>query len=221
MKTVLRKLILQIAGILLILFSIVYLYTLLHEGGHALVAIMYGGKIDNFVLGFNAHVTYSGVNFTQFGESLCNSAGVLLPTVILAIALIFYNRNIRNLIYHYIYALCTIMICSSFFAWVAIPLISLFTTTSAADDVTKFLRVSGLNPLLVSLISLILIFILELTAYKKGLYSKFVEIVANMKALSQAEDARSKKYQTVGLILVVIFLGTVGYVSYRMLMPAR
>jgi len=50
MKTVLRKLILQIAGILLILFSIVYLYTLLHEGGHALVAIMYGGKIDNFVL---------------------------------------------------------------------------------------------------------------------------------------------------------------------------
>jgi len=38
------------------LFSCVillYFYTLLHEGGHALVAIMCGGKVDEIVLGIN------------------------------------------------------------------------------------------------------------------------------------------------------------------------
>lgn len=81
MKTGIEKIITKIAAPLLIFFLLAYLYTLLHEGGHALVGIIYGGRIDSFVLGFNAHVAIREANFTQIGESLFNSAGVLLPAI--------------------------------------------------------------------------------------------------------------------------------------------
>ncbi len=218
MKTGIGKIIIKIAGTLLILFSFIYLYTLLHEGGHALVAIMYGGRIDSFVLGFDAHVTLSGANFTRIGECLFNSAGVLLPAVSLAVALKFYNRNLEHLIYHYMYAGISIVITSSFLAWVAIPLISLFTAPPAGDDVSRFLEVSGLNPLLISLIALLLMFLFVLFAYKKGLYSKIIEY---LKALSQVEHTKLNKWQTVSLVLVIILLGSVAFVCYQMLLPDK
>jgi len=45
-----------ILGLLLTGLGLIYLYTFLHEGGHALVALMYGGTVENMVLGFNAHI---------------------------------------------------------------------------------------------------------------------------------------------------------------------
>lgn len=175
MKTGTGKIIIKTVATLLVFLFLVYFYTLLHEGGHALVGIMYGGRLDSFVLGFNAHVRINGANFTQIGESLFNAAGVLLPAIFLAVALIFYNRKVKNIIYHYIYAIISIMILGSFLAWVSIPVISLFATPPAGDDVSKFIKVSGLNPLLISFTALLLMLLLALITYKKGLYSKIKE----------------------------------------------
>ena len=204
MKTGMGKTIIKMATTLFIFFFFIYLYTFLHEGGHALVGIMYGGRIDSFVLGFDAHVAVSGADFTPIGESLFNAAGVLLPAICLAVALKFYNRNVKNIIYHYIYAVSSIMITGSFFAWVAIPLISLFATPPAGDDVSKFLKVSGLNPLLIAFIAILLMFLLVLIAYKKGLYSKIKE---NLNALSKVKHSRFNKQQTVVTVLVIILAG--------------
>ncbi|HHW01000.1 MAG TPA: hypothetical protein GXX36_15810 [Clostridiaceae bacterium] len=215
MKTGTEKTIIKTAASLLIFFLLVYLYTLLHEGGHALVGIIYGGRINNFVLGFDAHVAVSGANFTQIGESLFNAAGVLLPAICLAVALIFYNRNVKSIIYHYLYAICSIMITGSFFAWVAIPVISLFTTLPAGDDVSKFLNVSGLNPLLISLIAFLLMFLLVLVACKKGLYSKIKE---NLSALSQVRHRNLNKRQTVVVVLVFILFGSAIFVFNQTLL---
>lgn len=150
MTTNTGKAIIKTLAVIPILFFFIYLYTFLHEGGHALVGIIYGGKIDRFVLGFDAHVTIHGAKFTQLGESLFNLAGTLLPVICLVVALILYNRNIKNLVYHFIYAESTIMIIGSLIAWIAIPVISLFTAPPSYDDVSKFMEVSDLNPLLIS-----------------------------------------------------------------------
>ena len=72
MTTNTGKAIIKTLAVIPILFFFIYLYTFLHEGGHALVGIIYGGKIDRFVLGFDAHVTIHGAKFTQLGESLFN-----------------------------------------------------------------------------------------------------------------------------------------------------
>ena len=58
----------------------VFAYAFLHEAGHALVGIAYGGTIENFVFwNFNARVVIAGANFSQIGEPLMNVAGILFP----------------------------------------------------------------------------------------------------------------------------------------------
>jgi len=218
MKTAIGKMIFRAAGTLLVLLALIYLYTLLHEGGHALAAIMYGGRIDSFVLGFDAHITVSGTNFTPIGASLFHAAGVLLPALSLAVALIFYKRNVKNLIFHYLYAVISIMIICSFLAWVIIPLISLFTAPPAGDDVSRFLEVSGLNPLLISLFALLLMFLLALFSYKRGVYSKIREYVS---ALSPSKRSELNKWRIVGPVLAVIILGAVAFGSYQLLLSNK
>ncbi|HWQ76074.1 MAG TPA: M50 family metallopeptidase, partial [Syntrophomonas sp.] len=79
-------------AISVLLFVPIYLllYTLLHEGGHALVILAHGGKIDKFSLGLNAHVSSHGGEFTVFGTALNYIAGMLLPIIIGAIAISLY-----------------------------------------------------------------------------------------------------------------------------------
>ena len=180
MKNDTRKRILIIATVILIFFCLVYLYTFFHEGGHALVALIYGQKTDRFVLGFNAHVSHSGGNFNRTGEALLSSAGVLLPVAVLTVALLFYNRKIKNNIYHFIYFEISVTIISSLFAWIAIPVISLFTSPPPGDDVTRFMDASGLHPLLVSVAALLLMLLPVLIAYKKGLISRFSECIKDL-----------------------------------------
>ncbi len=179
------------------------LYTLLHEGGHALVAVLYGGKINRLVLGFNAHVTYTGANFTRTGEALMNSAGALLPTVCMGIALAVYDRNVKHFVYHYLFALFSLAVTGSFAAWVAIPLISLFSAPPAGDDVTKFLEVSGMDPLLVSVIALLIIVTFVYVTYKKGLHTKLRE---QLKASPKAENNARNKYLAIGVAMAGIIL---------------
>lgn len=193
-------------GILLIfltLIFVVYFYTLLHEGGHALAAVLYGGNVDRFVLGFDAHVTVSGANFTRTGESLFNSAGVLLPVIILAAALIFYNRNVNNIVYHCIYGVFTVAVTGSLLPWLAIPVISLYAEPPAGDDVSKFLETSGLNPLLVSFSALLLIILLILFVYKKGLYQKLAEI---RKLLTNARFTGTDTCQKNNMVFVIVIV---------------
>jgi len=87
-------------------------------------------------------------------------------------------------------------------AWIAIPLISLSAAPPAGDDVSKFLEVSGLNPLLVSLIALLIMILIALISYKKGIYSKAMEY---LEFSSQDERLRFNKYQTVILAGYYLF----------------
>ena len=167
-----------------LLFAPAYLllYTAIHEGGHAIIALIYGGKIDNFVLGFNAYVSHHGTTFTVFGAALHDAAGMLLPTILGIIAICFYSNKIKSISYHICYLLVYISLPGSILSWVGIPIISMFAQPPQGDDVTKFLSVTGFHPLLVSLGAILLMGLLVFLAYRKGIYRKAKEIFAVFKA---------------------------------------
>lgn len=160
--------------ICILLFFPIYLllYEILHEGGHALVILAYGGTIDNFILGLHAYVSSQGVSFNIFGAALNSAAGMLLPTIIGAIALLLYKSEKNSAGYHICYLCATVSLTSSILPWVAIPIISLFTEPPRGDDVTGFLEATGFHPLIVSLGALLLAFAFLFLAYKKGIWGK-------------------------------------------------
>ncbi|MFP4468469.1 MAG: M50 family metallopeptidase [Bacteroidales bacterium] len=137
--------------------ALVYVYTFLHEGGHALVAMLYGGSIEKFVLGLDAHVRTSGAAFTPFGAALFHAAGAFLPLMILVIALAMYKDDHKSTHYHFFYGLFSLGIIGSMLAWVVIPLVALFSEPPAGDDVTKFLRTTGIQPLAVTFVIALLL----------------------------------------------------------------
>lgn len=193
-----------------ILVILLYFYTFLHECGHALIGIICGGKIDRFVLGFNAHISMSGASYTMFTEALMLLMGVSLPIIFLVIALIFYKPKIKNNYYHIIYGYLSLMITNSLLAWIIIPLISLFTLPPAGDDATRFLSITGLHPLIVMMTSLLLIILLVFLIYKRGLIRKIKEI---NNELLKGEHFKINKVNLIrgfiGILLGVVILAVV------------
>lgn len=188
--------------IIYFLFSciiLLYFYTLLHEGGHALVAIICGGKVDKFILGLNAHVQTSGATFTIFSEALFNSMGVLLPVIFLIIALVIYKPKNKYTFYHIFYGFISLSITCSLLAWVIVPFMTLFTLPPAGDDVTKFLNITGLHPLTVTLAALLIIVALVFFIYKRGLFGKIKEINYELLQVDRYKDRK--------LFLIRVFIG--------------
>jgi hypothetical protein len=195
---------------------LIVFYTLLHEGGHAVVAIMYGGKVDKMVLGLNAHVQTSGAEFTAFGKGLFNSAGALLPVIFLTIAMIFYNRKRSNILYHGFYGVFSLMTASSLLAWVVIPVIALFAAPPPGDDVTKFIDNTQINPLVVALAAVLIIASIIFLIYKKGVLRKIKDIY--WKALI----SNTEKHNTglsARLIIKIALAGIIVVIGFAILIP--
>jgi hypothetical protein len=194
----------------------VYLYTLLHEGGHALVGILYGGKVNRFVLGLNAHVSISDAVYSQVGKALQNVAGLLLPLLFLIIALVVYQTKCKNALYHIFYGALWLSFSCSLLAWVIIPFMALFATPPMGDDITNLLMNTSLHPLAVSLAALLLIAGLALLAFKRGLLCKIAEI---FRALFQTEFRKGKLVFLIKVIIGVALVFIVGLVGFRILAP--
>jgi hypothetical protein len=199
--------------VLLFLPACILLYTLAHESGHALVLLAYGGVIDNFSLGLNAHVSAHGVNFTPFGEALNCVAGMLFPTILGAIALCFYQPNVQFAGYHIGYLCASISLVSSTITWIILPIISLFAPLPLGDDVTEFLDVVGINPLFVSLGACLLIAAFVFLLMKKGLLKRAIEM---FHALRKNKVDRKHILLIVGTVVfsVVVTIAILGGVAF-------
>ena len=158
--------------VLLFIFIWFFMYAFLHEAGHALVGIAYGGTIESFVFwNFNAHVHIVGANYSQIGKPLMNVAGILLPILLSVVAIGFYNPKIKFAGYH----LCCFtailsLVFGAFAGWVIIPIRSLFTLSVMHEDMVRFSYNAGFHPILVSLMGAFLIGSFALFAHKKGLF---------------------------------------------------
>lgn len=176
-------------------------YTFLHEGGHALVALAAGARIDSFTLGPNAHMSHSGGSFTTLTESLLHCAGVALPVLVLVGALLAYRRTSGSDVYHVLHAVLAVSITASVLPWVVIPVVALVGTAPAGDDVTHLIEASGVSPLVVAAVALATLGGLVALAVTRGLPQTVGRAMREVRAretTAQSQDQDASIVSTTG-----------------------
>ena len=156
-----------------------FLYTILHEMGHGIVGMLCGGKIVRLNIGFNAHIGIENASYNFFTLPLMNAGGILLPFFALLLMLLFYKNTIKNKWYHLMHLFFSIMVLCSALAWVAFPIVSLFTPIAQGDDVTDFIYHSNIHPIIISLFAIALILSFTALIYKKGVFQNGLGLLRN------------------------------------------
>lgn len=149
----------KFAGVLLLIaLAVTLVYTTLHEGGHALAGLAFGGRITEFTVNFfnllGAHVNIDG-DFSHSQNAVINISGVGLPLLAWLVLVLVLPQKGSPLV-HWTKFVASIGTLSTLLAWVIIPFLYLKNSAPAGDDVTKFIANSGLPPLLVAFSALAL-----------------------------------------------------------------
>jgi hypothetical protein len=142
---------------LLIAMAVALAYTTLHEGGHALAGLVFGGQIGEFDINFftlGAHVNIDG-EFNRFQNAVINVSGVGLPLLVWLGLILALPRKGSSLVQWTKFIASAGTLCS-LLAWVIIPFFYLKNRAPDGDDVTKFIANSGLPPLAVAFCALAL-----------------------------------------------------------------
>lgn len=144
---------LQLSGlILLCAFFLVFFYTALHEGGHALAALACGGTVRHLDVNFfdlSAHAALDGT-FTAGQQALISLSGWGLPVLVYLLFLLAGCGGAEPL-RAALRWIGGIAVLGSTLPWVVLPLVYL-GNGRPSDDVISFLTNSGLSPLAVSLV---------------------------------------------------------------------
>jgi hypothetical protein len=136
--------------ILALFFLMLTLYTFLHEGGHALLGLLFGGRVHTFSVNFfnlSAHVGIDGT-FSSLQQALISAAGVSLPVLVCMLFILLVPRRGEPVISWFAVAFFMSAV-NALLAWVVIPVLSLLGQTPS-DDSYNFLNVTHLPPLLVT-----------------------------------------------------------------------
>lgn len=142
------------------------IYIVLHEGGHALVAVLCGARITKFSI-LGAYMNYEGGIFTPVTFSLFHCAGMLLPVLVSLLLILAYRSGSSRMLHRIFSFFFLLPPVGSILAWVIVPVLCLSGNPPQGDDIVKFIGSSGLNPWAVSLSSLLLFGICCLGAWRK------------------------------------------------------
>ena len=145
-----------IALLIFTLSFVLVVYTLTHEAGHAAVGMLFGQTLTSLRVNFlnlNAHVGLAG-DLTPAQRAWQSIAGAGLP---LAIWLIFISGAPRrsSLLVEMLKCIASIAVLSTLLAWMILPVLYRFEQ-APAGDVSNFLVVSKVEPLLLSFCALVL-----------------------------------------------------------------
>jgi hypothetical protein len=146
----------RLAIILPLMVFSVLLYTFLHESGHALFGVLFGGRLTSFDINFltiSAHAGISG-EFSTTQRAVIAAAGVSLPLVLWALMPVVLPPR-RNPLVEWFTILFSVGVVNSLLAFIIIPVLHLFGR-APGDDATNFLRITGFPPLLVTLAALLI-----------------------------------------------------------------
>ncbi|AWW27461.1 hypothetical protein ACIZ62_17825 [Acetobacterium carbinolicum] len=150
-------------------------YITLHEAGHCLVALACGAKITKFSI-LSASMAYEGGVFNRFQFALFHAAGALFPIIVCFLLLFFYRRTQKGMLYHQFYFMFSLISIASVFAWILVPICSIFTEVPQGDDVTKFMVETGFSPLIVVFGALMIILPMIFLVRKKGVLGVLIDI---------------------------------------------
>jgi hypothetical protein len=136
--------------LILLLLLVLLLYTFAHESGHALVGLLWAGRITSFSVNFfnlSAHVGLDG-SFTPAQNAGISSAGVVLP-LLLCMGLILLLPKKVDPVLQWFRLIVFMAAVNALLAWIFIPILTL-GGKSIGDDSANFLRYTHWPPLIVS-----------------------------------------------------------------------
>ncbi len=102
-----------------ILFTIP-VYIILHEGGHALIALSCGARITEFSI-LGAYMRYEGGTFTALTLSLFYIAGMLLPVLISIAYMLLYRDAAQSVFIEFFSFLFPLILTAPALAWGSSP----------------------------------------------------------------------------------------------------
>lgn len=163
-----NSLILVLAALGIVL-GVTFLYALVHEGGHALMVLLFGGTVIEFQVNFfthSPHVSYVGIS-DPLQKALISLAGPILP-LILVLPIAFLLRKTKNVFIQGITLLLIGSLLSTLALSVLFALAYGFGWMQLNEDIPKFLFYSGFNPFVVAGIFLILLTAILVFLFKVG-----------------------------------------------------
>lgn len=186
------------------------IYVLLHESGHALVALFCGASNVKISV-FSAHTWWTGRSFTGITQALCDVAGVALPVCVWWIVMMFYKQERKSAIYHVAYGIFFITATASLLAWVLIPAYSIFAPfPDQSDDAVNFLNGSGISPVIVLLSAIFIIAFNIFLAIKKRLFHTVFQLIKDAKKDSaNSEEALFVSSKSILGVAVSVLLAVV------------
>ena len=154
-----------VSTLIMIALSFLIIY-LLHDISKAVVGLLCGGKIE-----FNRGITIINADYGNFSYILNLILGISIPVLFLFVLVLIFNNSLRNGLYHkftLIFFMCSVLsisICLIFY-----PLVSLFTNLRLHTELDELLEATGLSPLFILVLSLLITTLLVKIASKKNLF---------------------------------------------------
>lgn len=145
------------------------LYIILHEGGHALIASLYGAKIIEFNIMEGYVITEGGI-FNEITYALFYVASMLTPVTIFTIYLMLYQSNTDRDFYRVFSAVFAGTILFSIGVWIIVPIQYMVGIANPNDDVVKFIAAIKVNPLTVTVLVSLLMSIYIWAVWKKNIF---------------------------------------------------
>jgi len=141
---------------LLIMLFILLLYTFLHEAGHAISGMLFGQRLLEFDAAFwkfDPHVSLAG-DLPLMKQAIRSLMGTGLPLLVWVVFILLVPRKAYfSLTVLKIFS--SMAIINTLLTWIGLPIL-IVSGQTVQDDVAFFLNTSGIQPLLLSGIGLIL-----------------------------------------------------------------
>lgn len=148
-------------GLILVVFFVIlfvfFLYTFLHEAGHAIVGWFFGESLTEFNVNFwdfSAHVGMVGGELTESQRTVLSAAGAALPLFIWMIFISLIPRK-ASFILESLKLISSMAVVNTLLAWIVLPILFMFGK-APSDDVINFLRYSQMPPLLLTCTAVVL-----------------------------------------------------------------
>jgi hypothetical protein len=207
-----RKTVARLLALLIIPLGVILLYALAHEGGHALVALFFGGTITEFEVNFfrhSPHISYAGVG-DPLHKALISLGGPVLPLVLVLPVTLILRRTSSALVQG-ASLLFLVSLLPTTLASAAVALAYGLGSVQHSEDIAKFLLYSGANPFVTAtafllLFAAVLVFVIRVGRVK--------EAAAHVvKALRGSQNERT--VMLVGRIVIAVLLFAVAVLVLR------
>lgn len=195
----------KILGAISVGFAAILIYTLVHEGGHAIAALLVGARITafdvNFVTG-SPHVAWEGF-VKPAGRAFIAVSGPVFPVIVwlLSLSMLRWHKAVSVRLGLFV---ASIMMISSLLPQVIIPVLYMLGLELGGEDIVGFIIYSKLHPLVVSGVFSMLVAIMVWLVFK--LIKPFEIVKAPWEKFHSVGPVSPRHRLMTGAVLLVIVL---------------